>query len=200
MRLLASHTDAFDPARPWEDLALEREMDARILRVREHRLRSPHTGREALFTRLACPEWMNTLAFTESGELLVVEQYRHGTGRSSLEIVGGVCEPGEAPEATARRELLEETGHAADTWVSLGSCAPNPAIQDNHCHFFLALGCCQVAPLDLDPSEELRVWAMTWSEWEARLRSGEIDHALVLVACLRLQQWEGWDRLKASLS
>lgn len=199
MRLLASHSEAFAPERPWTDLGRTAEHDGRILRMVQDRRRSPHTGRETSITRLLCPQWMNTLAFNESGELLVVEQYRHGTERSSLEVVGGVCEPGEAPLETAKRELREETGHASDTWIPLGSCAPNPAIQDNRCHFFLALGCRAVGPLHLDPSEELRVWALPWSEWEALVMRGEVDHALVLAACLRLTLWEGWDSLKATL-
>lgn len=199
MRLLASHSQDFDPARPWTGPAPHLEHDGRILRMVQMRRRSPHTDRETSITRLLCPTWMNTVAFTEAGELLVVEQFRHGTDRPSLEIVGGVSEPGEDPLDTARRELLEETGHASDTWIPLGSCAPNPAIQDNRCHFFLALGCKAVAELRLDPSEELRVWAVPWSEWEDLLRRGVVDHALVLAACLRLTQWEGWDRLKATL-
>lgn len=200
MRLLASHSESFDPSRPWTVLSTVSEHDGRILRMVQTRRRSPHTDRETSITRLACPQWMNTLAFTEAGDLLVVEQFRHGSERASLEIVGGVSEPGEPPLETARRELLEETGHASDRWIALGSCAPNPAIQDNRCHFFLALDCRPVAELKLDPSEELRVWAMSWSEWEGLMKRGEVDHALVLAACLRLALWEGWDSLKANLS
>jgi len=143
---------------------------------------------------------MNTLAFTTAGELLIVEQHRHGPGRPTLEIIGGVCEPGEAPVETARRELREETGYGSSTWVDLGSCYPNPAFQDNRCHFFLALDCKPISRLDLDPTEELRVWAVPWSEWEDMMRTGVVDHALVLVACLRLMQWDGWPQLQKQLT
>jgi 8-oxo-dGTP pyrophosphatase MutT (NUDIX family) len=166
------------------------------------RRRSPHTGLEHDFTRLLCPEWVNVVAFTapaRGGELLLVEQFRHGINASTLEIIGGVCDPGEDPARTARRELLEETGHSAGQLVHLGSCAPNPAVQDNRCHFFLAQDCLQVANLDLDPSEELRVWAAPWDEAEGLLRSGRMDHALVMAAFLRLFLWPGWGALERVL-
>jgi 8-oxo-dGTP pyrophosphatase MutT (NUDIX family) len=163
---------------------------------------SPHTGRSHDFTRLECPEWVNVIAFTpmeDGGELLVVEQFRHGIDASTLESIGGVCDPGENPAETARRELLEETGYCSEDWISLGWCTPNPAVQDNRCHFFLALNCHAVADLDLDPSEELRVWAVSWQEWQEKFRSGEIHHALVLGAFFRLEHWEGWGRLRDRL-
>jgi len=151
---------------------------------------------------LACPEWINVIAVRAlalGGELIVVEQFRHGSDRATLEIVGGVCEPGEAPETTARRELREETGHVSDQWVALGSCAPNPAVQDNRCHFFLALECRPEGPLALDPSEEIRVWAVPWPEWKAMLAEGRVDHALVLAAFARLFLWDGWPALSRKL-
>nr|WP_320131085.1 NUDIX hydrolase [uncultured Holophaga sp.] len=200
MRLLATHSPGFDPQTPWVEHGSTVSSDSRLFSQLAATRRSPHTAREAVFTRLICPSWVNVIAFTEAGELLVVEQYRHGIDASTLEIVGGVSEPGEEPLLSAQRELLEETGHATDQWISLGFCEPNPAVQNNRCHFFLALGCRSVADLDLDPSEELRVWAFGWAEWEQRMREGQITHALVLAAFLRLSLWEGWSGLRQQLA
>lgn len=203
MKLLAQHSPAFEPSRPWQQLASRQAGESRLFRQMALLRRSPHGNVEHEFTRLDCPEWVNVIAFREAalgGELLVVEQFRHGIDRATLEIVGGVCEPGEDPAHAASRELREETGHREGRLVPLGSCAPNPAVQSNRCHFFLALDCRPEGPLQLDASEELRLWAVPWPEWEARLRSGEIDHALVLAAFLRLRLWEGWDKLEETLS
>ncbi len=199
MRLIAQHSPGFDPARPWTDGEVELQVESRLFRHVVARRRSPHTDREHGFTRLLCPAWVNVVAFTRQGELLLVEQFRHGIGASTLEVIGGVAEPGEAPSDAGLRELLEETGFRPERWISLGSCLPNPAIQDNRCHFFLGLDCDAVAPLDLDPSEELRVWAAPWPEAEAMLREGRIEHALVQVALLRMFLWEGWPELRARL-
>lgn len=202
MRLIAEHSPAFNPATPWTDLEVKLVGETLLFQQFKANRRSPHTARDHAFTRLLCPDWVNVLAFTpadQGGELLLVEQFRHGIDASTLETIGGVCDPLEAPALAARRELLEETGHAADRWVDLGSCAPNPAIQNNRCHFFLALDCRPVAELDLDPSEELRVWAMPWTEAEAMVRDQRLDHALVLAAMLRLFLWPGWEAFRRTL-
>jgi 8-oxo-dGTP pyrophosphatase MutT (NUDIX family) len=202
MRMLAQHSQEFDPTTPWTDCVTQSTAESHLFKNLLVRRRSPHTEREHDFTRLLCPEWVNVIAFTGTGpgsELLLVEQFRHGVDASTLEIIGGVCDPGEDPAFTARRELLEETGHTAREWVALGRCAPNPAVQNNHCHFFLALDCEPVAELDLDPSEELRVWAASWDEAQTLLRDGAMDHALVMAAFLRLFLWPGWGALQQTL-
>ncbi len=196
MRLLAQHSAGFDPSTPWKEQETSLRGASRLFDQVAARRQSPHTDRSHEFTRLLCPEWVNVVAFTparEGGELLMVEQFRHGIDASTLEIVGGVCDPGEDPFHSAARELREETG------FSLGSRTPNPAVQNNHRHFFLAMNCRSTGKLELDPSEELRVWAVPWKEWQGMLRTGEIHHALVLAAFLRLYAWEGWEALRAEL-
>lgn len=192
MRLLATHSEAFDPSRAWIQGEVRTQAEGPVFRQTLARRRSPHTDLEHAFVRLEGPDWVNVVAFNNAGELLIVEQYRHGIEQSTLEIPGGCCDPGEAPLAAARRELREETGHSAEAWVDLGFCTPNPATQNNCCHSFLALDCQPEGPLELDRAEELRLWAFGWEEWETRLRGGEISHALVLTAFLRLFLWEGW--------
>ena len=199
MRLLHRHSDAFDPALAWAQEAESVRQDSRLFRQVVARRRSPHTGRAHEFYRLEGPDWINVIAFTPDGDLLVVEQFRHGIDASTLEIPGGGCDAGEDPGTAARRELLEETGHAAERWVTLGACTPNPATQSNRCHSYLALGCRPVADLALDPAEELQVWACPWPEWRARMGRGEIHHALVLAAFMYLELWEGWPELRQRL-
>src|SRR6201996_7621465 len=63
---------------------------------------------------LEYPNWVNAVAITEEGKVLMVRQYRHAAGIVSLEIPGGVIDGDEAPEAAMRRELLEETGYQFD--------------------------------------------------------------------------------------
>jgi 8-oxo-dGTP pyrophosphatase MutT (NUDIX family) len=76
---------------------------------------------------------------TEEGrKFVMIRQYRHGTGRCSLEFPGGIVDKGEDPVVAVSRELLEETGYAADLILPLGSLSPNPAIMTNSFHAFIA--------------------------------------------------------------
>ncbi|HJV90871.1 MAG TPA: NUDIX hydrolase [Holophagaceae bacterium] len=197
MRLLRSHSEGFDPAEPWIQESEDVRQDSRLFRQIVARRRSPHTAHRHAFYRLQGPDWVNVVAFTPEGELLVVEQFRHGIDEATLEVPGGSCDEGETPLESAARELREETGFEAGTLLGLGSCTPNPATLTNRCHTFLALDCRPVGELALDAAEELRVWACTWSEWESLMREGRVHHALVLTAIFKLQQWEGWPAFRS---
>lgn len=199
MRLLHRHPVGFDPATAWIQESESVRQDSRLFRQIVAQRRSPHTGLPHAFYRLQGPDWVNVVAFTREGDLLVVEQFRHGIDGPTLEIPGGGCDEGESPAESARRELREETAFVSERWVALGSCTPNPATQNNRCHTFLALDCDPDGALTLDPAEELQVWACSWSEWQARMRRGEVHHALVLAAFQLLSLWEGWPALHRRL-
>ncbi len=83
---------------------------------------------------------------TRAGEVVLVRQYRPPLGRMELGLPAGLVEDGEEPEAAARRELLEETGHAGDEWEPLGSVASSPSLKDNWAYLFLARGVEPVGP------------------------------------------------------
>ena len=67
----------------------------------------------------------------------MVRQFRHGLGNVTLEIPGGIIEPGEEPAAAAVRELREESGYRAGRVRLLGSSNPNPALFGNRVHFIV---------------------------------------------------------------
>ena len=202
MRLLAQVCPHFDPNAAWGGGEPQVIAKNPIFSLVESRRESPFSGAAGAFYRLECPEWVHAIPFTAEAaglELLAVEQYRHGVVHASLEIPGGLCDPSETPLEAAKRELLEETGHASEHWTYLGFCTPNPAIQNNRCHFFLALECAPVTELKLDPTEELRVWAVPYREWESRMESGEVHHGLILAAFQRLRLSSAWTALEKRL-
>src|SRR5215471_11864178 len=113
----------------WRRLASERLGDFKIFTVRRDRIVSPRTEEEHDFYVLDGADWINVIPVTPEGGILLIEQYRHGTGEVTLEIPGGAIDRGDAdPLAAARRELREETGYEASEWVNLGFVHPNPAI------------------------------------------------------------------------
>lgn len=104
---------------------------------------------------LEYPDWAHVLARTEAGRFLLVEQYRHGVGRRTLELPGGVLDPDESPLQAASRELREETGHAAARLEPLAELSPNPGTHSNRVHGVLALDTRRVGPPATEPGEEL---------------------------------------------
>lgn len=83
-------------------------------------------------------DFVAIIAVTTRGELLLVRQHRPAVAALTLEIPGGHVEAGETPEAAARKELLEETGHVADTFELIATLSPSPARFTNRMWCFFA--------------------------------------------------------------
>ena len=170
--------------KPWARLRSRHIADCRIFQVRADAYRSAKTGEEHEFFIVESSDWVNVLAPTDGGDLLLVRQHRFGTDAPSLEIPGGLVDPGEEPQAAAIRELLEETGYAARSVAPIGRIRPNPAIHPNTTHTFLALGCQKVREPSFDTTEDCELVQVPVAEVDTLLRTGQIDHALVAVAFL----------------
>lgn len=160
--------------------------ETRIFRLMAERWTSPRTGAEHTFSVIESPDWVNVVAFDTEGRLLLIRQFRFGTGEFTLEVPGGMVDPGEDPGATAARELREETGYRAGSIVNLGFIYPNPAIQNNKAHMFLADGCVLEGAPSFDPGEDIEVVPTAFETALEKLYRGEISHALVAVALQRL--------------
>lgn len=169
--------------RDWQRLGDEILARYKVFTVRRSRRRSPRTGADIGFFLIDTADWVNVVAITARDELVLVKQFRHGSERVSLEVPGGLIDPHDGdPAAAAARELREETGHAARAIEPIGVMNPNPALFTNRCHVFLATGCTAVGGLQQDPGEDLEVVLVPLAEVPALVRSGAIDHALVLAA------------------
>ncbi len=168
---------------PWRTLNRGAEEDFTVMRVRREVRRHAVDGREGIFTVAAAPPWVNILPITEHNDVVLVEQFRHGSGTTTLEIPGGVLHDGETPMETAMRECLEETGFAADAPpVLLGEVLPNPAFMENSCTVYVWNGCRRQRDQQLDPLEDIQVHVVPMNTFIEYVRGGVIRHSLVLSA------------------
>ncbi|MFT5454750.1 MAG: ADP-ribose pyrophosphatase [Myxococcota bacterium] len=138
------------------------------------------------YIRVRVPDWCNVVAITRAGEVVLVRQHRWGIDAPTLEIPGGVVDPGEAPLAAAKRELREETGYGGGTWSSLGVVTSNPVIQDNRTWAWLASGVARLGEPQLGPGEhDLTVETVPVDALRTLLDTGAIHHALAVVSLQR---------------
>lgn len=127
---------------------------------------------------LEYPNWVNAVAITEDGNLLMVRQYRHAAGIVSLEIPGGVIDGDEKPEDAMRRELLEETGYQFNNMEHLCTVYANPSTANNKTFCYLATGGVKVQEQALDEHEELVVEQYTIDEVKQLLAENKIAQSL----------------------
>jgi len=152
-------------------------------------MRSPESGSAHDFFVLDAPDWVNVIPLTPDEKVVCVRQYRAGTDTVTLEIPGGMIDPGDpTPTAAAAREMREETGYLADRYEDLGVVAPNPAIQSNRCHTICAVDAYRDGPQALDGSEVIDVELVDLSDIPSLITSGRITHSLVVAAFYLLDQ------------
>ena len=172
--------------RSWDRLGSRNCGDFAIFRVREDRARSPRTGRTHPFYVVESADWVNCLPVTEDGRLVCIRQYRHGSRRVELEMPGGLVDEGEDPRAAAEREMREETGFVAKALVHLGTMRPNPAIQSNTCHFYMARHATRQHGQHLDSAEDIEVVLLKLADVPKLVSAGEIRHGISLVGLFYL--------------
>jgi len=169
--------------RPWPKSGSRPLGDFRIFTLRSDYKISPRTGREHDFFILDCSPWVNVVPITTDGQVVLIEQYRHGSETVELELPGGVMDPQDpSPEATAIRELREETGYEGKNARIIGRVFANPAIMTNTCYTVLIEHCQLKHPVELDHAEDLLTRLLPLAELPNLVAAGKIRHSLIVAA------------------
>jgi len=141
---------------------------------------------------LEFPDWCNVVVITEDDKLVMVRQYRHAVGKTTIELPGGVIDKNETPEQAANREVLEETGYQISNLQCLYNTSPNPAINNNKAYLFLAEATKKVAAQNFDPFEDIDVVLINKNEVLNMIRNNEIIHGVQIGAIYAAFHTLGW--------
>jgi ADP-ribose pyrophosphatase len=158
-----------------------------LLDVRKDEVRLPN-GKQTVREYIVHPGAVVVLAFLDNGNLLFERQFRYPLRRVFLELPAGKIDPGEAILDTARRELLEETGHIARDWEYVGVMHPCIGYSDERIEIFAARGLHRAGENRLDHNEFLEVIELTPAEARVAVWDGRITDAKTITALFWLDK------------
>ena len=138
-------------------------------------------GTQAVREYVRHPGAVAVVAVTADGRVILERQHRYPLGRDFVEIPAGKLERDEAHLATAKRELLEETGYAAAEWIRLGLIHNAIGYSDEGIELWLATGL-EKREAKLDDGEFLEVFALPFEEALAMAADGRISDVKTIIA------------------
>ena len=168
----------------WKVLSTKSIFDGTYIKVKSEQVELPDGRVMDQYFVVDFVDWVNVVAITEAGQMIMVYQSRHAVREHFLELPGGTTSSDgiEDPKLAGLRELQEETGYSSDDVEYIGHHYPNPALQSNRMHIYLAKNCIKVSDQNLDPFEELEVRLMAPEDVYAQCDQGQIGHSLMMAS------------------
>ncbi|MCP4752161.1 MAG: NUDIX hydrolase [Proteobacteria bacterium] len=164
---------------PWKTLKSRYIVDDEWLTLRADRCETAEGVIIDPFYVLEKNDWAHVVAFDSKDRILIVRQYRHGSATVCAEIPAGIVDNSDAsPLEAAKRELLEETGCAAERYQEVKKTFANPARQNNFVHCFLAYDAKKVCEPCFDETENIESEFVGLDELFALIDSGEFSQAI----------------------
>ena len=169
--------------RAWKTIDRKQILDfGKYLKVESHTIRLPDGRVIRDWAWVITPDYINVMAVTEDGRFLCFRQTKYAVQGDALAPVGGYMEPGEDPLATAKRELLEETGYEAAEVELLGPLLPDTGRLGNRIWCSVARGLRRAD--DWQAEEGIEVVLASPAELKEAIADGRFDHALHVAAVL----------------
>ncbi len=169
------------------ELSSEAVFDGVLLKVRKDKVSLPN-GQSSTREYIVHPGAVVVLAILDNGNLLFERQFRYPLRRVFLELPAGKIDAGESILETAKRELREETGYAANSWEHLGVMHPCIGYSDERIEIFLARELHLLGEKQLDHNEFLDVIEISPQEAREAVWSGRITDAKTITALFWLER------------
>ena len=142
-------------------------------------------GVEKTFIRGVRRDYSTIVPFASDDEILMIKSYRHLVDSVQLEVPSGYIDEGESPKQAAVRELLEETGYAAERMVHVGTYTLDYSMFQQNGHVFAAYGLAKKGGQKLGRMEKIELARMPAKEVKGLLANGTILNAASIVALYR---------------
>jgi ADP-ribose pyrophosphatase len=192
-----------DTVAHWPVVSSAELVRGRLVTVRTDKVRMPD-NQVAERDVVIHPGAVAVLALDDAHQVLLIRQYRHPVGRLLWEIPAGLRDvAGEAPWATAQRELLEEAGYRARDWRVLVDYYTSPGFSTERLRIFLArdLEFVPVAERHFEPEDEEADLVPAWLPLDEAVRkvfAGELHNGVAALGVMAgyAARSEGFDRLR----
>ena len=167
---------------PFTETALDSEsvFRGKLLHVKRDRVRLPD-GNEATREYIVHPGAVVIIALTPAGDIVLERQFRYPLAREFYELPAGKIDPGEDTAETARRELAEETGYAAERWTRISEFHPSIGYSNERIEIWLAEGLSEVGA-SLDDEEFLEIFTLPLATAIDWVREGRITDTKSIAA------------------
>ncbi len=176
----------------WKILKSNYLIHGKYLTVRKDQVELPNGHQIDDYYILEYPNWVTVIGLTKEEQFIMVRQYRHGLQKVFYELCAGVHDAADTDYlATAKREMLEETGYGNGDWQAWMTCSPNPGTHTNMSYTFLATNLELLQEQQLDPGEDISVHLFSKEEIKELLMNNEIAQAMHAAPLWKYLEEEG---------
>jgi len=174
---------------PLRDETIESRLafDGKFLRLYQDTVRAAD-GHVGVREYVKHPGAVTVVPLLDNGHVVLERQFRYPLRRSMIEIPAGKIDPGESPLVSAQRELREETGYDAATWIHLGAFHNAFGYSDEKIEVFLARDL-TLASTKQDAGEVIEVFTAPWQEVAAWIRDGAVTDVKAIIGIAWLEKW-----------